>query len=137
MRGNDRQEISISGERHSVHQVHPLKFERAVGAGKKCPKKAEAVAEIGERVRGDSSKPRPDKPRRTEDDVIPAFESVHDKLARVQRPIAVPTGTVVALGNEQGVLITILAPRDRKLVLSRKIGDAAEIEDEDLMKRVV
>src|SRR5262249_28799859 len=123
MHRHDAQEILISGERHPVHQVQPLKFERGVHSGKKYPEKAEAVAEIGERMRSNSSQPRPGEPRRAEDDVILALESVHNELARIQDPIAVPTGRVVALGDEQGVLIAILAPRDWKLVLSGKIGD--------------
>src|SRR5215831_18568258 len=137
MQGHDRQEILISGEWHPVDEYQPLKFERGIRSGKKRPEKAEAVLEIGKRMRGNRSKPRPGEPRRTEDEVVLILESVHDELAGVPGPITVPTGRVVALGDEQGVFITIRDPGDWKLVLSRKIGDAAEIEDDERMKRVI
>src|SRR5262249_15825662 len=115
----------------------PLKLERGIRSGKKRREKAEAVAEIGERMGGNRSKPRQGEPLRAEDDVILALESLHDELARGQDPIAGPMGRVVALGADQGVLVTILARRHRKLVLLRKIRDAAEIEDDERMKRVL
>src|SRR5260370_41065869 len=135
MQGHDAQEILISGTRHTVHQVHPIKFERGVLSGKKCPEKARAVAEIGKRMRRNTAKPRPGEPRRAEDDVILAFKPDHHEFAGGPGPITVPASRVVALGDEQGVLKAVLAPRHWKLILLRKIRDGAESEDDKRMQR--
>jgi len=75
--------------------------------------------------------------RRAEHDVILALESDHDEFAGGPGPVAVPAGGVVALGDEQGILKAVLAPRHWKLILLRKIRDGAEIEDHERMKRVL
>src|SRR6516225_11643231 len=135
MQSRDRHEISISGERHLIDKFQPLKLEREVRSGEEGREKGDAVPEISERMHGHSSKPGPGESRRAEDHITLAFEPVHDEMARVLRPIAVPSGRLVASSDKQGLLIR--APRDRKLVLVRKIGDAAEIKHDDLMKRVI
>src|SRR5207237_3383300 len=54
---------------------------------------------------------------------------------RLEGPVAVPAIRIVTPGRQQGGLHGV--PFDRKLVLAREMRDAAEVEYENLMQRVL
>src|ERR1700730_18486719 len=79
--------------------------------------------------------PRASQARFAEDRVVRAFEPLHDEGTGRHVPIGVPTHGVVTLVLQQrGLLRT---PLRRKLIFSAEMRNAAEIEYEDRMQRVL
>src|SRR5437762_3266623 len=93
------------------------------------------MAEIGEGVRGDRLPPCRDEARRAEQRVAGLLQAAHHERAGLDVPIRIPAHRVVApAGQQRGLL---LAPGDRKLILSGEMSDAAEVEYHDRMQRVL
>jgi hypothetical protein len=93
------------------------------------------VAQISQGMRGDGVRPCLDQPRRAEDQVIRALQSPHDERARRDVPIGIPAHGIVALAGQQPRFIG--APRRRELVFSSKVSNAAEIENQDRVLRIL
>src|SRR5260370_39093149 len=73
--------------------------------------------------------------RSTKDRVIGPLQSPHHEWARLDMPIGIPANGVVALARQQYRLIG--APCHGELVFSAEVGNAAEIEDDDLVYRIL
>ena len=72
---------------------------------------------------------------RAENRIVGALQPLHDERAGRHVPIGIPADGVVTSAGQQRRLIR--APCHRELIFSRKVSDAAEIENQNRVQRIL
>ena len=105
-----------------------------VVAGKKIPHERRAMPQVGQRMAHHRVRPGFGQRRGAEQLLLP-FDPAHHEIARLEPPVDVPLGRPVAAIQQQPAFS--LAPGDGKLVLLAEVADAAEVEHDDRMQRML